>query len=234
MGSALVLRLLDKSARLYALPELGMSATDRALFERLIQRTHGIILVTGPTGSGKSTTLYAALQHLDCKEKNILTLEDPIEYQLTGISQMQVSTKKGMTFATGLRAVLRQDPDIIMVGEIRDEETARMASTEFLDRTSCIQHSAHEQRGGCGVASAGSGNRALPGGQQPARLLAQRLVRVVCPHCAVRGGHYAAGPLRPPVGFPHWRGRLSRLAAGARYVPAPAIVAAEGSSSCFG
>ena len=126
-GERVVLRLLDKSARLYALPELGMSERDLETFRRLIRRTHGIVLVTGPTGSGKSTTLYAALQELNCKELNILTLEDPIEYELPGISQTQVSDKKGMTFATGLRTVLRQDPDVIMVGEIRDQETARMA-----------------------------------------------------------------------------------------------------------
>ncbi len=126
-GERVVLRLLDKSARLYRLPELGMSVQDLDLFRRLVRQTHGIVLVTGPTGSGKTTTLYAALQELNSRELNILTLEDPIEYQLPGISQTQVSYKKGMTFATGLRTVLRQDPDVIMVGEIRDQDTARMA-----------------------------------------------------------------------------------------------------------
>ncbi len=126
-GERVVLRLLDKSARLYRLPELGMSVQDLDLFRRLVRQTHGIVLVTGPTGSGKTTTLYAALQELNRRELNILTLEDPIEYQLPGISQTQVSYKKGMTFATGLRTVLRQDPDVIMVGEIRDQDTARMA-----------------------------------------------------------------------------------------------------------
>jgi len=126
-GERVVIRLLDKSARLYRLPELGMQARDLAIFRRLVRRTHGILLVTGPTGSGKSTTLYAVLQELDCTQMNVFTLEDPIEYQLPGISQTQVSDKKGMTFATGLRTVLRQDPDVIMVGEIRDVDTARMA-----------------------------------------------------------------------------------------------------------
>lgn len=126
-GERVVLRLLDKSARKYDLAELGMSDRDLKAFRTLIRRPYGIFLVTGPTGSGKSTTLYAALQELNSTELNIVTLEDPIEYQLPGISQTQVSTKKGMTFATGLRTVLRQDPDVVMVGEIRDEETARMA-----------------------------------------------------------------------------------------------------------
>ncbi|MCA9140965.1 MAG: Flp pilus assembly complex ATPase component TadA, partial [Planctomycetales bacterium] len=113
----IVIRLLDKSARLYTLAELGMPAHDFRRFRSLISRDHGLILVTGPTGSGKSTTLYGALQEIDSEELNVLTLEDPIEYQLEGISQTQINEKKGMTFASGMRSVLRQDPDIIMVGE---------------------------------------------------------------------------------------------------------------------
>jgi general secretion pathway protein E len=182
-GERAVLRLLDKSARLYELPQLGMSGDDRTSFEQLIENTHGIILVTGPTGSGKSTTLYAALQHLDCKERNILTLEDPIEYQLPGISQMQVATKKGMTFATGLRAVLRQDPDIIMVGEIRDEETARMAVQSSL--TGHLVFSTLHTNNAAGAVA-----RLLDLGIEPYLVassllacVAQRLVRVVCQAC---------------------------------------------------
>ncbi|GAG01307.1 unnamed protein product, partial [marine sediment metagenome] len=116
-GERAVIRLLDKSARQYDLSDLGMPPDALAVFRRLIHQDHGIILVTGPTGSGKSTTLYAALQEINSSQLNILTLEDPIEYRLEGISQTQVSQKKGMTFADGLRNVLRQDPDIIMVGE---------------------------------------------------------------------------------------------------------------------
>lgn len=182
-GERVVIRLLDKSARLYELAELGMSSHDRSRFTRLLDRTHGIILVTGPTGSGKSTTLYAALQHLDSSEKNILTLEDPIEYQLPGISQTQVATKKGMTFATGLRAVLRQDPDIIMVGEIRDEETARMAVQSSM--TGHLVFSTLHTND-----AAGAVTRLLDLGIEPylvastlLAVLAQRLVRVVCPNC---------------------------------------------------
>ncbi len=183
LGERAVLRLLDKSARLLVLSELGMPSRDRDLFERLIDRTHGIILVTGPTGSGKSTTLYAALQHLDCRAKNILTLEDPIEYQLPGISQTQVATKKGMSFATGLRAVLRQDPDIIMVGEIRDEETARMAVQSSL--TGHLVFSTLHTNDAAGAVA-----RLLDLGIEPylvasslVACIAQRLVRTVCVKC---------------------------------------------------
>ena len=126
-GERIVVRLLDKSARLYTLGELGLNADMLERFRRLIHLEHGLVLVTGPTGGGKSTTLYAALQEIDTKNRNVVTLEDPIEYQLDGISQTQVNEKKGLTFASGLRNVLRQDPDIIMVGEIRDQETAEMA-----------------------------------------------------------------------------------------------------------
>ncbi len=126
-GERIVIRLLDKSARLYTLDQLGMHADDLTEFQKLIRMEHGLILVTGPTGGGKSTTLYAALKEINSNSCNVVTLEDPIEYQLDGISQIPITEKKGMTFASGLRSVLRQDPDIIMVGEIRDEETADMA-----------------------------------------------------------------------------------------------------------
>lgn len=126
-GERIVVRLLDKSSRLYTLGELGMRNEMLEQFQQIIRLEHGLVLVTGPTGSGKSTTLYAALQELNTKDANVVTLEDPIEYQLEGISQTQIHGKKGMTFASGLRTVLRQDPDIIMVGEIRDAETAVMA-----------------------------------------------------------------------------------------------------------
>lgn len=126
-GERVVFRLLDKSARLFTLDELGMPEAVLDPFRDVIAQEHGLVLVTGPTGSGKSTTLYGVLQEIDAASLNVLTLEDPIEYQLAGISQMQVSEKKGMSFAKGLRSVLRQDPDIVMVGEIRDKETADLA-----------------------------------------------------------------------------------------------------------
>ncbi|MCA3699014.1 MAG: Flp pilus assembly complex ATPase component TadA, partial [Brevundimonas sp.] len=126
-GERVVLRLLDRGSTSLDLAQLGMSERDLATFERLIARPHGVILVTGPTGSGKTTTLYSALTRLNDRRRNIITVEDPIEYALDGIGQMQVNAKIDLTFARGLRAILRQDPDVIMVGEIRDHETAEVA-----------------------------------------------------------------------------------------------------------
>jgi len=182
-GERVVIRLLDKSARLYTLDELGMPGADLATFRRLIHTDHGIVLVTGPTGSGKTTTLYGALQELNSVQLNVLTLEDPIEYRLEGISQTQISDKKGMTFATGLRHVLRQDPDIIMVGEIRDTETARMAIQSALTGH-LVFSTLHTNDASSAVA------RLLDLGVEPYLLassllgvLAQRLVRRICPEC---------------------------------------------------
>jgi type IV pilus assembly protein PilB len=126
-GESIVMRILDKDSVVMKLEKLGMAEHERERFERAFNETHGAVLVTGPTGSGKSTTLYAALMTLNTPEKNIITVEDPVEYQLEGITQVQVSTKVGLTFATGLRAMVRADPDVIMVGEIRDRETAQIA-----------------------------------------------------------------------------------------------------------
>ncbi len=183
MGERAVIRLLDKGIRLYELADLGMPAPVMKVFRKLIHNDHGIILVTGPTGSGKTTTLYAALQEINTQEQNILTLEDPIEYRLEGISQTQVSHQKGMTFASGLRHVLRQDPDIIMVGEIRDAETARMATQSAL--TGHLVFSTLHTNDAAGAVA-----RMLDLGVEPYLLassllgvLAQRLVRQICPHC---------------------------------------------------
>lgn len=122
-----MLRLLDKEAGRLQLERLGMSPLVLAQLDTLIRQPHGIVLVTGPTGSGKTTTLYAALSRLDAATSNILTVEDPIEYDLPGVGQTQVNAKIDMTFALALRAILRQDPDVIMIGEIRDLETAQIA-----------------------------------------------------------------------------------------------------------
>jgi general secretion pathway protein E len=183
-GERVVVRLLDTSTRLCDLRELGMEPRALERFRQLIQIDHGLILVTGPTGSGKTTTLYAALQDLNSDEKNILTLEDPIEYQLQGISQTQVSEKKGMTFASGLRSVLRQDPDIIMIGEIRDRETAVMAIQSALTGH-LVFSTLHTNDAASAVA------RLLDLGIEPYLLassligvLAQRLLRRLCPECA--------------------------------------------------
>ncbi|MEP7312808.1 MAG: type II secretion system ATPase GspE [Pseudomonadota bacterium] len=126
-GERVVLRILDKQAGRLDLESLGMDARTRGMVDELIHKPHGIILVTGPTGSGKTTTLYAALERLNDNTRNIMTVEDPIEYYIDGIGQTQVNTKVEMTFARGLRAILRQDPDVVMVGEIRDLETAQIA-----------------------------------------------------------------------------------------------------------
>jgi len=126
-GERVVMRLLDRSAQLLTLSDLGMSPVQHATMGKIIKEPHGIVLVTGPTGSGKSTTLYAALMEVDRKNRNVMTIEDPIEYQLEGVGQMQVQPKIGVTFSAGLRSILRQDPDIVMIGEIRDLETAEIA-----------------------------------------------------------------------------------------------------------
>jgi general secretion pathway protein E len=178
-----VLRLLDKNAARLDLKDLGMTDENRANFSNLIEKPHGIILVTGPTGSGKSTTLYAGLSQIDAKERNILTCEDPIEYAIEGIGQTQVNTKVDMTFARGLRAILRQDPDVVMVGEIRDLETAQIAVQASLTGH-LVLSTLHTNT------AAGAITRMEDMGVEPFLLsssllgvLAQRLVRTLCPHC---------------------------------------------------
>ena len=131
-GERVVMRLLDKDAGRLQVDDLGMPEKTATQLDELIRRPHGIILVTGPTGSGKTTTLYAALQQMDKKGRNIMTVEDPVEYDLPGISQTQINLRAGMTFARGLKAILRQDPDVILIGEIRDGETAEIATQSSL------------------------------------------------------------------------------------------------------
>jgi general secretion pathway protein E len=182
-GERCVLRILDKSSGILTLDQLGLWEDDRKRFDTLLERTHGIIFVTGPTGSGKSTTLYACLNRINSAEKNVMTVEDPIEYQLEGISQMQVASKKGVTFVNALRHVLRQDPDVIMVGEVRDAETARMAIQSSL--TGHLVFSTLHTND-----SAGAISRLLDLGVEPylvssslIAIMAQRLLRRVCPDC---------------------------------------------------
>ncbi len=126
-GEKIVIRLLDRSAEVMTKEQLGFTHKNLEMFDRIVQNPYGIVLVTGPTGSGKTTTLYSVLSELNQINKNIVTVEDPVEYRLHGINQSQVNIKAGMTFASGLRSILRQDPDIVMVGEIRDMETAQIA-----------------------------------------------------------------------------------------------------------
>lgn len=182
-GERIVMRLLDKSARLYELTELGLEERNLNLVDSLIHYSHGILFVTGPTGSGKTTTLYAALQRINSLEKNILTIEDPIEYNLKDVSQIQVSAKKGLTFASGLRSLLRQDPDIMMVGEVRDVETARIAIQSAL--TGHLVFSTLHTNDAPGAVT-----RMLDIGVEPylvssslIGVIAQRLVRLICNRC---------------------------------------------------
>jgi general secretion pathway protein E len=182
-GERAVLRILDKQSSHLDLAQLGMESKMEKLLRELITRPHGIILVTGPTGSGKTTTLYAALTLLNDKKRNILTVEDPIEYDLTGIGQTQVNTKINMTFARGLRAILRQDPDVVMVGEIRDLETAQIAIQASLTGH-LVLSTLHTN------SAIGAITRLDDMGVEPFLLsssltavIAQRLIRLLCDKC---------------------------------------------------
>lgn len=182
-GERVVLRLLDKQAGRLDLAQLGMAPETLTVMARVIERPHGILLVTGPTGSGKTTTLYAALGRLNDRKRNIMTVEDPIEYFIDGIGQTNVNPKVEMTFARGLRAILRQDPDVVMVGEIRDLETAEIAVQASLTGH-LVLSTLHTNT------AVGAVTRLRDMGVEPFLLassligvVAQRLVRLLCPHC---------------------------------------------------
>ncbi len=182
-GERVVMRLLEKGSLRLDMETLGMSARDRAVFNRLLERPHGMLLVTGPTGSGKTTTLYSALSRLNDRKRNIMTVEDPIEYELPGIGQTQVNPRTEMTFARGLRAILRQDPDVIMVGEIRDQETAQVAVRSAMTGHFVLS-TLHTN------SAIGSVTRLIDMGVERyllapmlVGLAAQRLVRRLCPSC---------------------------------------------------
>jgi len=194
-GERVVLRLLDKQAGRLALEQIGMDADTTAAIDQVIHRPHGIFLVTGPTGSGKTTTLYASLSRLNDASRNIMTVEDPIEYFIEGIAQSQVNTKVDMSFARGLRAILRQDPDVVMVGEIRDLETAQIAIQASLTGH-LVLSTLHTNT------AVGAITRLRDMGIEPFLLassllgvLAQRLVRVLCTHCR-RETRFSAEELR--------------------------------------
>lgn len=182
-GERVVMRVLDKQAGRLDLTHLGIHERSRDVFDRLIHKPHGIILVTGPTGSGKTTTLYAGLSRLNSRLRNIMTVEDPIEYYIDGISQTQVAAKVDMSFARGLRAILRQDPDVVMVGEIRDKETAEIAVQASLTGH-LVLSTLHTN------SAVGAVTRLRDMGIEPfllssslLGLLAQRLTRKLCDHC---------------------------------------------------
>jgi general secretion pathway protein E len=186
-GERAVLRLLDKSGNKLTLEAVGMQGKVLQQFEQLIGQPHGIILVTGPTGSGKTTTLYAALGKIDASQTNIMTVEDPIEYELSGVGQTQVNAKIDLTFAKALRAILRQDPDVIMIGEIRDFETAQIAIQASLTGH-LVLATLHTNDASSAV------TRLTDMGVEPFLLsssllgvLAQRLVRKLCSHCGGKG-----------------------------------------------
>ncbi len=182
-GERIVMRLLDKSAKLYTLPEIGLSPENEAMLRDYLGWSHGIILVTGPTGSGKTTTLYAGLTEIDTTTKNVLTIEDPVEYSLAAVSQVQVNVKKGLTFASGLRSFLRQDPDVMMVGEIHDLETAEVAIRAALTGH-LVFSTVHTNDAPSTI------TRLVDQGVEPylvsssiVLVIAQRLVRTICKHC---------------------------------------------------
>ena len=196
-GEKTVLRLLNKTAALRDIKQLGFDEYNLDRFLQLIKQSYGMVLITGPTGSGKTTTLYSVLSELNSSEKNIVTVEEPVEYVLNGINQTQVNVKAGLTFANGLRSILRQDPDVIMVGEIRDSETAeiavRAASTGHLVLSTLHTNDA-----------AGAVTRLIDMGVEPflvasslLGVVSQRLVRVLCPHCKQK---YVLSP-----GDPAWQ-----------------------------
>jgi general secretion pathway protein E len=182
-GERVVMRLLDRDATRLGLDRLGMTPRDGALFQRMLARPDGMLLVTGPTGSGKTTSLYAALDHLNDRSRNIMTVEDPIEYSVDGIGQMQVNPRTDLTFARGLRAILRQDPDVIMIGEIRDRETAQVA-VESAMTGHFVLSTLHTNT------AIGAVSRLIDMGVERFLLapmlvgvVAQRLVRRLCPDC---------------------------------------------------
>ena len=210
-GEGIVMRVLDKSNVVVDLDKLGMADEARDRFVKSAGQTHGAVLVTGPTGSGKSTTLYAALQMLNTPEKNIITVEDPVEYEMSGLTQVQVSAKTGLTFATGLRAMVRADPDVIMVGEIRDRETAQIAVESALTGH-LVLSTLHTNDAPSAI------TRLIEMGIEPFLVasaldcvVAQRLARQLCPHCKRRtiipakvlqgerlqGAHGASRPTSP-------------------------------------
>ncbi len=182
-GERVVLRLLDKSSVLITLTELGMPDDRFIPFTEQIKAANGIVLVTGPTGSGKTTTLYAALTSINNTDINIITVEDPVEYRISGIGQVQVNPKINLTFASGLRSIVRQDPDVILIGEIRDTETAEIAIQSALTGH-LVFSTLHTNDAASAI------TRLIDMGVEPFLLsssinaiLAQRLVRIICPHC---------------------------------------------------
>ncbi|MDA8172745.1 MAG: type II secretion system ATPase GspE [Nitrospiraceae bacterium] len=220
-GERVVMRILDRKSGSIGLVQLGMDDGLRAQFEDLLARQNGIILVTGPTGSGKTTTLYAALKQIYSEEKNIVTIEDPVEYELAGIGQIQINPRIGLTFASGLRSILRQDPDVIMVGEIRDLETAQIAIQASLTGH-LVLSTLHTNDAASAI------TRLIDIGVEPflvasslAGVLAQRLVRRNCAHCSApyeMPPEEAAHFMQPGVNFSAVKGAGCAKCGGTGYL----------------
>ncbi len=201
-GEAVVMRLLRQNSALRGVRDLGMHEREYQCLRRVLELPHGIVLVTGPTGSGKTSTLYTALQEINDAERKIVTIEDPIEYQLRGVNQIQVSEKSGLTFARGLRSILRHDPDVILIGEIRDQETAQIAVQASL--TGHLVFSTLHTNDAPGALT-----RLVDMGVEPylvasslEAVLAQRLVRLLCPRCKAVDDSPAARAYRGRIGIP--------------------------------
>ncbi|MBE7558278.1 type II/IV secretion system protein [bacterium] len=204
-GEAVVMRLLRQGTTLLGLSELRMAEREARIFRRILSLPHGIVLVTGPTGSGKTTTLYSALSEINDAVRKIITIEDPIEYHMHGVNQIQVSEKAGLTFARGLRSILRHDPDVVLVGEIRDSETAQIAVQASL--TGHLVFSTLHTNDAPGALT-----RLVDMGVEPylvasslEAVLAQRLVRVLCPRCKVEETSQKALAFRAELGLPEDR-----------------------------
>lgn len=200
-GEAVVMRLLRQNATLMGMKQLGMNTRELECFQRVLELPHGIILVTGPTGSGKTSTLYTALHEINDAVRKIITVEDPVEYQLKGVNQIQVNEKSGLTFARGLRSILRHDPDVILIGEIRDAETAQIAVQASL--TGHLVFSTLHTNDAPGALT-----RLVDMGVEPylvasslEAVLAQRLVRVLCPHCKQPDNSATAAALKVRLGI---------------------------------
>jgi type II secretion system protein E len=200
-GEAVVMRLLRQNTKLIGMAELGMGERELQSFNRVLQLPHGIILVTGPTGSGKTTTLYIALSAINNVDTKIITIEDPIEYQLRGVNQIQVSEKSGLTFARGLRAILRHDPDVVLIGEIRDTETAQIAVQASL--TGHLVFSTLHTNDAPGAVTRLVDMKVEPYlvASSLEAVLAQRLVRVLCPHCKTEDKSDTTRALKDQLGF---------------------------------
>jgi type II secretory ATPase GspE/PulE/Tfp pilus assembly ATPase PilB-like protein len=201
-GEAVVMRLLRQNATLRGMVELGLNTRECECFSRVLELPHGIVLVTGPTGSGKTSTLYTALHEINDSVRKIITIEDPVEYQLKGVNQIQVSEKAGLTFARGLRSILRHDPDVILIGEIRDQETAQIAVQASLTGHLVFSTLHTNDAPGAITRLVDMGVEPYLVGSSLEAVLAQRLVRVLCKHCKQEDNSPTGQAFKARLGIP--------------------------------